>query len=143
VGRRDRYGDFCEGFARFLRRGEYLPGDGALVEQPDLLGAYGFTPLMPPHPTPVGSRSEAVVSTLRIATLRGHTAEAAAERAQLLASFRFLVDHQVREEDGWLMPNPAAARGGFLMSDVKRVVRIDYVQHTCSAMLRGESLAPE
>ena len=35
------------------------------------------------------------------------------------------------------MANPDAARGGFLMSDVKRYIRVDFVQHSCSAMLRA------
>jgi hypothetical protein len=55
----------------------------------------------------------------------------------------FLLQHQIRDDSAYLMPNPAAARGGFLMSDVKRVIRIDFVQHAGSAMLRAaEVLEP-
>jgi hypothetical protein len=35
------------------------------------------------------------------------------------------------------MPNPEAARGGFHLSDAKRYVRIDFIQHSCSAMIRA------
>ena len=53
---------------------------------------------------------------------------------------RFLLAHQIRDDSAYLMPNPEAARGGFLMSDVKRYIRIDFVQHACSAMLRAVDL---
>ncbi|HZS39745.1 MAG TPA: hypothetical protein VFF06_23090, partial [Polyangia bacterium] len=58
-------------------------------------------------------------------------------RAQILAGMRFLLAHQLDDDAAWLMPNPEAARGGILMSDVKRYIRIDFVQHSCSAMLRA------
>ena len=54
---------------------------------------------------------------------------------------QFLLDHQIRDDNAWLMANPEAARGGFLMSDVKRYVRVDFVQHSCSAMLRAIPLS--
>ncbi|MSP62118.1 MAG: hypothetical protein EXR72_17645 [Myxococcales bacterium] len=140
--RRERFADYCEGFGAFLRKSQFVAGEGPLQEQPDLLGSYGFSSLMPPHSAPVASRSEAMLSTLRLAERRGHAAEADALRAQVLGSLRFLLDHQVRDDNAWLMPDPGAARGGFLMSDVKRTIRIDLIQHACSALLRGEALAP-
>jgi hypothetical protein len=53
---------------------------------------------------------------------------------------RFLLARQINDDSAWLMPNPGAARGGLLMSDVNRYVRIDFVQHGCSAMLRAADL---
>jgi hypothetical protein len=50
---------------------------------------------------------------------------------------RFLLEHQISDDNSYMMQDPDAARGGFLMSDVKRYVRIDFVQHSCSALLRA------
>ena len=58
-------------------------------------------------------------------------------REQIRLGMQFLLDHQIRDDNAYLMANPDAARGGFLMSDVKRYVRVDFVQHSCSAMLRA------
>ena len=134
---RERYGDFCEGFAAFLERSRFLVGEDAVRDQPDLVGAYGFTPLVAPHPTPVGSRSEALISSYRVALRRGHVAVAARVAAGVRDSMRFLLARQIRPDGAWMMPDPAAAEGGFTMSDVKRQVRIDFVQHAGSAMLRA------
>src|SRR5581483_9734519 len=58
---RRRYARFCDDFAGFLRRTQFRDGDGVVAGQPDFAGAYGFSPLLPPHATPVGSRSEAML----------------------------------------------------------------------------------
>ena len=60
-----------------------------------------------------------------------------ATREQIALGMQFLLDHQIRDDNAYLMANPEAARGGFLMSDVKRYIRVDFVQHSCSAMLRA------
>ncbi|HUS68598.1 MAG TPA: hypothetical protein VMZ28_28880 [Kofleriaceae bacterium] len=139
--RRARYARFCEDFAAFLRRTQFSDGEAITRAQPDFAGAYGFTPLLPPHGTPVGSRSETAISILAMAERRGAPERVkAALRAQILAGMRFLLSHQITDDAAWLMPNPEAARGGLLMSDVNRFVRIDFVQHACSAMLRAADL---
>ena len=134
---RARYADFCEGFARFLDRTRFHAADGPAREQPDLAGSYGFTGLIVPHPTPVGSRSEAMVSVYHLATRRGHPEAAKLAAEMVRDGMQFLLAHQIRPDGAWLMPDPAAARGGFLMNDVARYVRIDFVQHACSGMLRA------
>jgi hypothetical protein len=136
---REGYSRFCDRFAAFLRRAQFRAGDDATVEQPDLVGAYGFTPFLPPHATPVGSRSEAALSVYAMDRRRGVADGDAgrATRAQILDGVRFLLAHQITDDAAWLMPNPSAAAGGFLMSDVKRYIRIDFIQHSCSAMLRA------
>jgi hypothetical protein len=100
-----------------------------------MVGSYGFSPVLPPHSTPVGSRSETVISTYNTQKRRGRPDPATLEQIRL--GMQFLLAHQLRDDDTWLMQNPDAARGGFLMSDVKRFVRIDFIQHSCSAMLRA------
>ena len=136
-GRRDRYGDFCEGFAAFQRRAQFTDGSGPVEAQPDLRGAYGFTSLIAPHATPVGSRSEAIVATLRLARRRGHEAAAREIATQLRDGFRFLLDRQLTPDAAWMMPRPDLVDGGWLMSDVKPMIRIDFVQHAGSSLLTG------
>jgi hypothetical protein len=133
--RREGYARFCDDFAAFLRRSQFQPGDAITRAQPDFAGAYGFSPFLPPHATPVGSRSETTISTYRMQQRRGHPDPRTREQIRL--GMQFLLAHQIRDDDAWLMQNPEAARGGFLMSDVKRFIRIDFIQHSCSAMLRA------
>ncbi len=140
---RDAVTDFCEGYAAFNGRSQFRDGDPEVAAQPDLAGSYGFTPLMPPHPTPVGSRAESITAAFRLAERRGDRAAAARIRAQLIAAYRFLLAHQLRDDGAWLVRAPAAARGAWLMSDVKRSIRIDFVQHAGAALLAGEPLAED
>jgi hypothetical protein len=140
---RERYARFCDGFAAFLRRAQFEPDEGPTGVQPDLVGSYGFSPILPPHTTPVGSRSEAAISIYLMDRRRGAPeadASAAATRAQIISGMRFLLEHQIDDDNAYLVPALATARGGLHLSDVARKVRIDFVQHSCSAMLRAIEL---
>jgi hypothetical protein len=136
---REKYARFCDQFVAFLRRTQFTPRDPVAQAQPDFVGSYGFSPFLPPHATPVGSRSETTISTYEMQRRRGlaDSDEGRATREQIALGMQFLVDHQIRDDNAYLMANPDAARGGFLMSDVKRYIRVDFVQHSCSAMLRA------
>jgi hypothetical protein len=138
---RRSYARFCGDFAAFLRRTQFTSDDAVTEGQPDFAGAYGFSPLLPPHATPVGSRSEAMLSAWSLLKKTAPDSRAAADtREQILRGMRFLLQHQLDDDAAYLMPSPEAARGGILMSDVKRYIRIDFVQHLCSAMLRASLL---
>lgn len=132
---RERYARFCDQFAAFLRRTQFTERDAVVAGQPDFLGAYGFSPFLPPHATPVGSRTETTLSAYLMQRRRGD--DSRETRAQIERGLTFLLAHQIRDDNAYLMANPEAARGGFLMSDVKRYIRIDFIQHSCSAMLRA------
>ncbi|MGZ3438368.1 MAG: hypothetical protein ACXVDD_02585, partial [Polyangia bacterium] len=136
---REKYARFCDEFVSFLRRTQFGAHDPVAAAQPDFVGAYGFSPFLPPHATPVGSRSETTISTYDMMQRRGRAGgdEGRATREQIRLGMQFLLDHQIRDDSAYLMANPEAARGGFLMSDVKRYIRVDFVQHSCSAMLRA------
>jgi hypothetical protein len=136
---RERYARFCDQFVAFLRRTQFTERDSVTQGQPDFVGAYGFSPFLPPHPTPVGSRSETTLSTYLLQRRRGRgdSRDGQATREQILYGLRFLLAHQISDDNAYMMQDPEAARGGFLMSDVKRFVRIDFIQHACSAMLRA------
>jgi hypothetical protein len=139
---REKYARFCDGFVAFLRRTQFTARDRITEAQPDFIGSYGFTPFLPPHATPVGSRSETTISTYLMQQRRGRADgdDGRATLEQIRLGMQFLLDHQIRDDNAWLMANPDAARGGFLMSDVKRYIRVDFVQHSCSAMLRAAAL---
>ena len=136
---REKYARFCDDFVAFLRRTQFDARDRVTDAQPDFIGAYGFSPFLPPHATPVGSRSETTISAYDMMQRRGRAGgdDGRATKEQIRLGMQFLLDHQIRDDSAYLMANPDAARGGFLMSDVKRYVRVDFVQHSCSAMLRA------
>jgi hypothetical protein len=139
---RERYARFCDDFAAFLRRTQFTADDAVARAQPDFIGAYAFSPLLPPYGTPAGSRSETTIATYHMQQRRGlgDSAQGRATWRQIQLGLQFLLDDQISDDDAWLMANPDAARGGFLMSAVKRYVRIDFIQHNCSAMLRAAAL---
>jgi hypothetical protein len=139
--RREPYARFCDQFIAFLGRTQFKEGDAIVASQPDFLGAYGFSPFLPPHGTPVGSRSETTLSTLSLQKRRGLPARVTdVTRAQIVRGMRFLLAHQLDDDSSWLAADPEKTRGGFYMSDVARRIRVDFVQHACSAMLRAASL---
>ena len=140
---RDRYAAFCDAFAGFLRRTQLRAGDALVEAEPHLLGAYGITAALAPRTTPVGSRSETTVSMWRIARHRGLAAtdpRVVRPREQVLDGMRFLLARQLDDDGAYLAADPEAARGGLPGSDVDRHVRIDFIQHSCSAMLRALEL---
>ena len=123
------------------RRTQFDAATTAVVAaQPDFVGAYGFSPLLPPHATPVGSRSETAISTYAHAAAprprrrRRRSRHARADPPRHAVPARPPDPRRQRLSHGRI---PRPRRGGFLMSDVKRYVRIDFVQHSCSAMLRA------
>jgi hypothetical protein len=139
---REKYARFCDDFAAFLRRGQFTPDESITRAQPDFVGGYSFSPILPPYGTPVGSRTETTLSAYHMQQRRGlaDSRMGRATRRQLELGLQFLLDDQVSDDDAYLMANPDAARGGFLMSAAKRYIRIDFIQHNCSAMLRATGI---
>ena len=77
---RRRYTDFCDHFVGFLRDMQFSDEEAITRDQPDIAGAYGFSPILPPHDTPVGSRSECAISVWRNGT-SGSSARASRRHA--------------------------------------------------------------
>jgi len=132
---RARAARYCADFAAFLRRSQHHADDALGRADPDLVGAYGFTPLLAAHPTPVGSRTEALLATRAMAARLGHDTRAL--DAMIDDGLAFLLRHQLGDDALYWAPAPSAARGGVLLSDVGRRVRIDFVQHAGAALLRA------
>jgi hypothetical protein len=130
----DRYREFCSDYAAFLRTQQLEPGEAP--GQEDLIGSYS-EPVFVPNNTPAGSRTEAMISAYLLGRHHGKPDERI--RKQVLLSVGFLLRQQLRP--GGLFFTPVDnADGAFTTSSVDRLVRIDYVQHACSAMLRARDL---
>ena len=133
----DRYREFCDGYADFLRRQQFAEGDFS-PDSDDLAGVYGVTPFVVPNNTPVGSRTEAMLSTYLLDRHHGRDAEPL--RQQILRSMRYALDQQVRAEGAFAWPAASNPLGAFTGSSIDPGVRIDYVQHICSAMIRTAAI---
>jgi hypothetical protein len=132
--------DFCVRWQDYNRKLQY-----AADETPyDAEGAYGFGPLVTPRLTPVGSRTEAGIATLAAASrarlAAGGPAVSSAELSRLTAQMRrslaLLMRHQLRPGRSYLFADPGAVEGAMPGSEVDWQLRIDYAQHTGSALIR-------
>ncbi len=131
----DRYREFCSDYAAFLRDQQFQPGE--IPTQEDLAGSYSVTPFFVPHNTPVGSRSEAMISSYLLTKYHGRPDERI--RRQVLLAMSYVLRQQIRPDNDWFTP-ARAPHGAMSSSSIDRNVRIDMVQHTCSAMLRSIEL---
>ncbi len=131
--------DFCNGLARFW--GDTQPHPGERPDQPDLVGSHVMTPFVMPHNTPAGSHSEARISTYLLGRYHGKPDRKL--RQDILETLHYLLRQQIRDENDYAVVAKARGIGGVPTSPVDRMVRIDYVQHVCSAMIRGVELAEE
>jgi hypothetical protein len=129
--------DFCLSWQAYGRALMYAPGDTPY----DADGAYGVGPVLVPHLTPVGSRSEAGLATLDAAVRAGSPpAELAVLDRQMRRSLALLLRHQLdgsaSSPSAHLFADPAAVDGAMPGSEVDWQLRIDYAQHAGSALIR-------
>ncbi|CAN5310503.1 hypothetical protein BH09MYX1_BH09MYX1_63280 [soil metagenome] len=131
--------DFCVRWMAYSRAQQQHQGDSLY----DGDGAYQFGTIVTPRLTPAASRCEAGVATLSAADKAGiDPAERARIREQLRRSFALLLRHQLPGQSAHLMVDPRAVAGAIPGSDVDWALRIDYAQHTGSAMIRWLELPP-
>ena len=128
--------DFCDGLARFWGESQSHPGD--YPDQPDLVGSHNLTPFVMPQNTPAGSHTEARISTYLLGQYAGHPS--ARLRADIMETLGYLLGQQVGPHNDFAVVPVARGQGGIPTNPTDRMVRIDYVQHVCSAMLRGADL---
>ena len=126
-----RYMEFCHGYGEFLR--DQQPAVGEHPDEDDLAGAYGVTPFVSPYNTPAGSRTEAMISAYLLGAHHGTPDRAV--RDQIRAALGYVLTQQITPESDFAVVGNA--RGGIPGSPIDRAVRIDYVQHVCSAMIRA------
>jgi hypothetical protein len=129
--------DFCLRWQAFNRALQYRNGDTSF----DADGAYGFGPILTPRLTPVASRSEAGIATLDAARRAGISADELMRlEGQTRRSLALLLRQQFRPGPRHLLVDPAAINGAMPGSEVDWQLRIDYAQHTGSALLRWLAL---
>jgi hypothetical protein len=130
--------DFCERWRQYDARMMYGPGETSF----DADGAFGVGPVVTPRFTPVASRSEAGIATLEAMTKENAdpgNAAAAALASQLRRSIALLLRQQLRPGLAHLMADPLKVYGAMPGSEVDWQLRIDYAQHTGSALVRALS----
>ncbi len=125
------YVDFCHGYGEFLRAQQPEPGEHP--DEDDLVGAYNVTPFVAPFNTPAGSRTEAMISAYLLGKKSGAPDRRVAD--QVRAALQYALGQQIRPESDFDVVGPGD--GGMPGSPIERNVRIDYVQHVCSAMIRA------
>lgn len=127
----EKYRTFCNAYGWFLRGQQ--PELGEFPDEDDLVGSYLVTPFVPPMNTPAGSRTEAMISAY---TLGAHAGEPdVALRGQITATLQYALGQQIRPDNDFNVVGDGD--GGMPASLLERSVRIDYVQHVCSAMIRA------
>ena len=130
--------DFCLRWQAYGRRLQYGPGETPF----DADGAYGLGPFVSPRLTPVGSRCEAGLATLDAARRAGgDPAELTLLDRQMRRSLALLLRQQFRPGPRHLFADPEAVYGAMPGSEVDWQLRIDFVQHAGSALVRWLALS--
>jgi hypothetical protein len=129
--KRDKYTEFCHGYGAFLRAQQPEPGDHP--DEDDYAGAYSVTPFVVPYNTPAGSRTEAMISAYLLGKHHGSPDPRVA--GQIRAALQYALAQQVRPDSDFNVVGQGD--GAIPGSPIDRNIRIDYVQHVCSAMIRA------
>lgn len=128
---------FCLRWHEYQRSLQRTDGDSAF----DADGSFGFGPFVTPRVTPASSRGEAAGAALEVLTrdarARGeHAHEIALLEDELRRAIAFVARAQLRPGPSHLFARPDRVQGAFPGSAVDLQLRIDYVQHAGSMMLR-------
>jgi hypothetical protein len=134
--KKQSYLDFCNGYSRFLR--DQQAGEGDFPSQQDLVGTYNVTPFVMPSNTPAGSRTEAMISTYKLGKNHGRPDKRILK--QILMAAHYLLAQQIRPESDYAVAAKAVGLGAIPGNPVDASVRIDFVQHACSALIRASEL---
>jgi hypothetical protein len=130
--------DFCLRWQAFGRAIQQREGDSLF----DADGSISVGPVITPRLTPVASRCEAAVATIDVARRAGVAAEEIAVLdEQLRRALALLLRQQFRPGPRHLFKSPEAVEGAMPGSEVDWELRIDYTQHTGSALVRWLDLA--
>jgi hypothetical protein len=129
--KRDKYMAFCHGYGAFLRAQQPELGDHP--DEDDYAGAYSVTPFIVPNNTPAGSRTEAMISAYLLGKHHGSPDPRVA--GQVRAALQYVLAQQIRPDSAFNVVGQGD--GAIPGSPIDRNIRIDYVQHVCSAMIRA------
>ena len=131
AAKRDKYMEFCHGYGAFLRAQQAEAGEHP--DEDDFAGAYNLTPFVVPYNTPAGSRTEAMISAYLLGNHHGAPDPQVA--GQIRAALQYALGQQIRPDSDFdVLGQGDGAMPG---TPIDRNIRIDYVQHVCSAMIRA------
>jgi hypothetical protein len=131
ASRRDKYMTFCHDYGSFLRAQQAEPGE--YPDEEDFAGSYNLTPFVVPYNTPAGSRTEAMISAYQLGKDHGSPDRRVA--GQIRAALQYALGQQIRPDSDFdVLGDGDGAMPG---TPLDRNIRIDYVQHVCSAMIRA------
>jgi len=135
AARRDKYMEFCHGYGAFLRAQQAEVGEHP--DEDDFAGSYSLTPFVVPYNTPAGSRTEAMISAYLLGKHHGSPDPRVA--AQIRAALGYALGQQIRPDSAFDVASGPLGQGDGAMpgTPLDRNIRIDYVQHVCSAMIRA------
>ncbi|MEZ4381965.1 MAG: hypothetical protein R3A79_11510 [Nannocystaceae bacterium] len=133
--RNANYERFCLDYVTYKSR---LILDANSEVSPDLVGAYGFGNVIPPHNTPTGGFGEALAAAMAIRAANGD--DLSEDRARMSAVLTFLVRQQWRPELCFACDPQHPIAGGWSESLASPVIRIDYTQHCMAALGHGGRL---
>jgi hypothetical protein len=137
---------FCLRWHEYQRRLQHEDGDSPF----DAQGSFGFGPFVTPRVTPASSRGEAAGAALEVlrrdASAGGESAGDRTRTAALLehelrSAIAFVARAQLRPGPRHLFAHPDAVNGAFPGSAIDLQLRIDYVQHAGSMMIRWLELS--
>jgi hypothetical protein len=137
--KKTEYLNFCLGYTRFLQRLQYRHenNEGDIAYH----GHYGFGFLSPPQAPATGGFTEGVMGTLLLAEAHKLPTEHLQDiYEQVLGSAQALVSDQITQDHRWHLPNFKKSQGAFRRSLVESEVRVDFVQHSLSALLMTRNL---
>ncbi|MCA9657668.1 MAG: hypothetical protein KC486_04950 [Myxococcales bacterium] len=133
--RNANYERFCLDYVTYKSR---LIFDEASEVSPDLVGAYGFGNVIPPHNTPTGGFGETLAAAMAIRAADGD--DLTDDRALMARVLTFLVRQQWRPELCFACDPEQVIAGGWSESLASPVIRIDYTQHCMAALGHGGRL---
>ena len=134
---RPKYAELCHGIGVHYNNVSHDIGDTPFSED---TGGMCITHMFTPHTGGTATGAEAMVSAIYLGD--AINIDTTNLRKQIQATYAFLIKSQVNVHDTFWMPAPKAAIGGIYQTQTKTEIRIDTVQHSISAMVRGLDLLP-
>jgi hypothetical protein len=130
--RNDAYERFCVDYMTMKTRFIQRPESG--IDE-DLVGAYAFGHVFPPHHTATAGYGEALAAVIDIKRARGLDTTRDEETMRLVVEY--LLRHQWRPDNCAMCTQKVRVVGAFSENFASPAIRIDFVQHAMAAMHHG------
>lgn len=130
--RHDAYERFCIDYVTMKERLTF-DEDSDVAEE--LVGAYGFGNVLPPHNTATAGYGEALAAKMAVMKVRGDAWDG--EPESMRRTLRFLLSQQWTDDNCFACSTRRRIPGGFSEHVGSPEIRIDYVQHALAAMGHG------